>query len=261
MNTKKSSTESISIVSVCFNQSAYLNKFFKSFLNVYGCVPYPLYILDNASQDQSYEHLIHWKNILKRNVNIFRNRENIGFAKANNQLVRLTQSKIIVLLNPDVEFRSDFIKPCANKANLMDALIAPQLCDTKYGHYIHYAPFPDDPTALIKELAYRFLPYFSTIKVDWLQGACWFLPRKIFDEINGFDESYFVYTEDLEFCRNLKDKFVPRILMNTQKVFHPRTRMSTEKQRIIDQNLVHYFRNRDQSLWKLRNSLRQFFSI
>ena len=63
-------------------------------------VPYPLYILDNASQDHSYERLIHWKNILKRNVNIFRNRENIGFAKANNQLVRLTQSKIIVLLNP-----------------------------------------------------------------------------------------------------------------------------------------------------------------
>ena len=259
-NTKKSSIKSINIVSVCFNQSEYIDNFFKSFLQVYGGMPYPILIADNSSQDNSYERLNYWKNIIGENVSLFKNKENIGFAKANNQLISLCKSEIIVLLNLDIQFNTDFIDPCAKKAKLMNALVAPQLSDIDQGHYIHYAPFPDDPFLLIKELFYLYLPYFNIVEVDWLQGACWILPYKIFTEINGFDENYFVYTEDMEFCRNLKDKHTPRLLMNTQKVFHPRTRMSKEKQNIIDQNMIYYFRNRDQSPWNIRNSLRQFFS-
>ena len=224
-------------------------------------MPYPIFIADNASQDNSYKRLTYWQKKLGKNVALFKNEENIGFAKANNNLVKLSESDLIVFINPDVQFNTDFINPCAKKADLINALVAPQLCDIKCGHYVHYAPFPDDPIGLIKELGYKFFPFFKSVEVGWLQGACWFLPRKIFNEINGFDEEYFVYTEDLEFCRNLKDKYVPRVLLNTQKIFHPRTRLSQEKQNIIDQNMIYYFRNRDQSSWRLRNCLRQLFSV
>ncbi len=259
--TKKSFIESISLISVCFNQVDYLDDFFNSFLQVYGEMPYPILIADNASQDDSYKRLKYWKNILGDNVRLIRNTENVGFAKANNQLAKICESDLLVFLNPDVTFNTDFINPCAQTSKLFQALIAPKLCDAIHGHYKHYAPFPDDPMGLLKEIGYLFLPYFETISVDWLQGACWFLPRTVFNEINGFDESYFLYTEDLEFCRNLKDKGIPRFLMNTQRVYHPRTRVSQEKQKIIDQNLEYYFRNRDQSPWLLRNFLRQVFSI
>ena len=259
-NTKKNSIETISLISVCFNHVEHIDNFFTSFLRVYGGIPYPMLIADNASQDKTFERLEYWKNIVGKNLTLFKNEENIGFAKANNRLIDLCNSDIVVLINPDVQFGHDFINPCARKASLMNALVAPQLCDIKHGHYVHYAPFPDDPIGLIKEVIYQFLRYFKTVKVDWLQGACWFIPRKIFNEMNGFDESYFIYTEDLEFCRNLKDNYIPRILMNSQKIFHPRTRVSKEKQDVINQNMIYYFRNRDQSIWKLRNNLRQFFS-
>tara|TARA_Y100000589_G_scaffold188345_1_gene178260 strand:- start:1982 stop:2776 length:795 start_codon:yes stop_codon:yes gene_type:complete len=260
-NTKKSFIESLTLISVCFNQFDYLDDFFNSFLEVYGEIPCQILIADNASQDGSYQKLMYWKNTLGDNVKIIKNTQNIGFAKANNQLVKTCQSDLLGLLNLDIKFNTDFINPCAKACKFHQALIAPKLCDLEYGHYRHYAPFPDDPMILVKEFGYLFLQYFEAVPVDWLQGACWFVPRKIFEEIEGFDEKYFIYTEDLEFCRNLKDKNISRILMNSQTIYHPRTRSSEEKQKIIDQNLVYYFRNRDQSPWLVRNFLRQLFSI
>ena len=41
-------------------------------------------------------------------------------------------------------------------------------------------------------------------RVDWLQGSCLLLPRPLFDEIGGFDERYFMYSEEVDLQRRLR---------------------------------------------------------
>src|SRR5690606_3764605 len=44
----------------------------------------------------------------------------------------------------------------------------------------------------------------ATADVDWLTGACIMVPRKVYEDIGGMDEAYFMYSEELDWCRRIK---------------------------------------------------------
>lgn len=257
---KKSINKRLDIITVCYNHSDFLDDFFSSFLAVYGELPCNVWVADNASQDDSLSRLLHWQNLLGKSLKLIVNKENIGFAKANNKLARLGNNEYLLFLNPDVKFSYDFISPCIDLAATREALIAPRLIDPIYGHFRHYALFPDRLLSVFPQYWYGLKSFFDTIEVDWLQGACWILPRKIFEEVGGFNEHYFVFTEDLEFCSVLHDLGVARLLANTQFVNHPRTRMNQAKQDLIRDNMKYYFRNRDDTIWMFHQHIRESIS-
>lgn len=227
---------------------------------MFGDLPCEVWIADNSSVDDSVKILKHWQITFGEKLKIIENKENLGFAKANNDLINLSETDYLLLLNPDTSFDYDFLTPCLNLVQKHQALVAPQLIDCKYGHFKHYALFPDRKLSFFLEHSYKFKTYSDIAHVDWLQGACWFLPRKIFNKVGGFDEHYFLFTEDLEFCRVLHDLHIPRLLINSHYVYHPRTRMNSTKRKIIDENLKYYFRNRNSGPWKLRQLIKRYFS-
>jgi GT2 family glycosyltransferase len=58
----------------------------------------------------------------------------------------------------------------------------------------------------------------SSAEVDWVMAAAMLVRRKAFDEVNGFDERYFLYWEDADLCRRLRDRewktrYVPRAIV------------------------------------------------
>ena len=45
-------------------------------------------------------------------------------------------------------------------------------------------------------------------EVDWLTGSFILMPRIVFEEINGFDQDYFLYVEDVDLCKRIRKKII-----------------------------------------------------
>jgi GT2 family glycosyltransferase len=60
----------------------------------------------------------------------------------------------------------------------------------------------------------------AAVEVDWLSGACLMTRRDIFDAIGGFDESFFLYWEDADYCRRVAAAGFRRVYVQTDPVRH-----------------------------------------
>ncbi len=57
-------------------------------------------------------------------------------------------------------------------------------------------------------------------EVDWLMGACLMLPRHVVEAVGGMDEAYFMYSEELDYCRRIKDAGYPILYLPTAQIVH-----------------------------------------
>ena len=56
--------------------------------------------------------------------------------------------------------------------------------------------------------------------VDWVSGMFMIIKSKTFEKIKGFDEKFFMYYEDVDLCRRIKNRSREILRINTEKVFH-----------------------------------------
>ena len=57
-------------------------------------------------------------------------------------------------------------------------------------------------------------------EIDWLCGSFLMLSKKVYQEINGFDEDYFMYVEDVDFCKKISDKGYKRVFTPIYSYIH-----------------------------------------
>lgn len=180
---------------------------------------YIITVVDNASTDASYEMLVNNFSF----VNIVRNSENVGFARANNIAIKLVNEEYVCLLNSDTivsrgcfESMLSFMNQNPHVVACAPALRLPSgRLQTGAGGY--------EPTVqtvfnyfffLSKIFPVRFRGMFfdqktfvdkaSPVKVDWLSGACLLVRTSVIDRAGMLDESKFMYSEDVEWCRRLR---------------------------------------------------------
>jgi len=175
-------------------------------------------VVDNASQDGSVDALAP----LFPKVIWLRNRENVGFTKANNQALAISRGRFVAFLNPDtVVAPATFTTMVAELAEQPDAgAIGPRLL------YIDGTPqpsrrrFPTLLTALLESTPLQTLwpdhrvlrryyladrPDDQPQEVDWLVGACFVARRETLEQIGGFDEQFFMYSEELDWCKRAQE--------------------------------------------------------
>lgn len=171
-------------------------------------------VIDNNSSDGSALFL----NNLNR-VTLISNKENAGFAKACNQGFKLCTSKYILLLNPDAVLLNDTLKEgvefLENKKDV--DIMGCQLIDDK-GHVSpSCSRFPTplhiffDASGLSKIAPGIFTP--ATVMTDWdhaesrfvdqVMGAFMLIRNDVFKKLGYFDERFFVYYEEVDFCKRL----------------------------------------------------------
>jgi GT2 family glycosyltransferase len=156
-------------------------------------------------------------------VRLLRVPANEGFAAGVNRGARGARTPFLLLLNPDSLVDPGLVdRLCAWMDDKPDVgVVGPRLLNTDGSVQGSARRFPDFTTALAgrsswltkvlprNPLSRRNLPAAEAVPghpmdVDWISGACMLIRRSAFEQVAGMDEGFFLYWEDADFCRRLK---------------------------------------------------------
>lgn len=227
----------LSIVIVNFRTYPFLSRCLDSIYA--GKLPknaYEILVVDNNSQDDSARRI--QKNYKK--VRLLINRKNEGFAKANNRAIKKSQGEYVLTLNPDTildkNTLSEMVRFMEKDQNIAVATCKVQLPGGELDDASHRG-FPTPWNALCQFTGVSALFPHSTFlngyhlgydhmekvhEIDSCAGAFMMIRREAGEQINWFDEDYFWYGEDLDFCYRVKQKgwkimFVPDVQITHYK--------------------------------------------
>ena len=187
-----------------------------------------IYVADNASTDDS----IAFVSTNHPSIKIIKNTENGGFAKGYNDALEHVEADVFCLLNSDVEVTENWLEPIIDAfSSIKDAaIIQPKILDLLKKDHFEYAGAGG---GFIDQLGYPFCRgrIFQTLERDngqyndikeifWATGACMFVKKNVFNELNGFDADYFAHQEEVDFCWRAKNHGYKIIYVGTSKVFH-----------------------------------------
>jgi N-acetylglucosaminyl-diphospho-decaprenol L-rhamnosyltransferase len=170
-------------------------------------------VVDNASTDGSADAL----ETSALPFSVIRNQENKGFAYACNQGAKACNSEYILFLNPDLRLLpGSLVKALPffeEQGHENIGILGIQLKDGNGVVQRNVARFPTPGSLFSQMLGLdrlwpgRFPSHFLTgwdhghdREVDQVQGAFFLVRRKVFEQLNGFDERFFMYFEDLDFA-------------------------------------------------------------
>ena len=203
----------LSIVILNYNVRYFLELCLKSVQAATRNLDAEVIVVDNNSQDDSclmVEQLF-------PEVLLIQNKENFGFSKGNNIGVAKTKGEYICILNPDTVVAEDSFTKLLDFAEKQRNLgmVSCRLIDGK-GSFLPESKrnVPVVKVAFQKMLGNsssyyaNHLKEFETGKIDILVGAFMLMKRDVYDEVNGFDEDYFMYGEDIDLSyKVLKAKY------------------------------------------------------
>lgn len=203
----------VDIVIVNWNSGFQLLECVKSIFMFGENLVHKITVVDNGSTDNSL--------CAVEGVEIIRSEVNLGFAKACNIGAVQSSAKYILFLNPDARLMDGALeKVCAfmdSESASSVGICGVRLLDEKGSVQRHCARFPTWRTWVSHSLGLsalfpsRFSAHFmrefdhlSNRKVDHVIGAFFFVRNEIFKNLDGFDERYYVYLEDLDFSLRAK---------------------------------------------------------
>jgi O-antigen biosynthesis protein len=202
----------LSVIIVNYNVRSFLEQCLHSVLKGMENTEGEIIVIDNNSFDGSDSMV---RNTFPQ-VNLIVNKENIGFAKANNIGIKASKGEFILILNPDTIIEENTLRQCLKfmEEHPKAGALGPKMIDGR-GNFLPESKrgLPTPSTAFFKisglnrlfpqsPVFNRYylghLPLNSTTKVDVLTGAFLFVRREVLDKTGLFDECFFMYGEDVD---------------------------------------------------------------
>ena len=202
----------LSVVLITYNLREVVAHALRSVLQQTQSVDYELIVIDNASQDGTPGAVASEF----PEAELVENSENIGFARAVNQAVRMAQGDYIVLLNSDCFLRNDAFGQMAAylDSHYEVGIVGAKLLNeslTVQPSCRRFVSWQNELLAFLP-LLYKLplqcfhrdlLPALTAtepLPADYVSGACFMFRRRTFEQMGGFDERFFMYSEEEDFC-------------------------------------------------------------
>jgi len=208
----------LSVIIVNWNAARYLPAALDSLFAAQGDLTMEVLLVDNASTDASVS-LVRER---YPQVQIKVNDANTGFAAANNQGLAWAQGRFILLLNPDTEMPPTTLRRLVDylETHPQVGVVGPRLQGKGGKIQGGAAGYDPSPSTIFNfsTFLYRLLPkrckglwlprsmyrQSEPIPVDWVSGACMMVRRQAYEAVGPLDERYFMYSEDVEWCRRIR---------------------------------------------------------
>ncbi|KKU18629.1 MAG: Glycosyl transferase family 2 [Candidatus Pacebacteria bacterium GW2011_GWB1_47_8] len=218
------------------------------------------FVVDNNSQDGSVTAVKQYLQKAKVHHTVIANKDNRGFGAANNQGIKKSRGKYLILLNSDTITQPGAFKTLVetfekrpideHTAHLSSyhrqktdrlGIIAPILLNTDLSLQAQGGNFPSLLALTVHLLFLDDLPVIGPLlpstqhtgrnvklhltetkltPIDWLGGTAMMIRREVIDEIGLFDENIFMYGEDIEYCFRARNHHWDIAIQPKAKIVH-----------------------------------------
>lgn len=238
----------VSIIIINYNTFEYTLQCVKSVLEKTLDVSFEIIIVDNASKYFDEDAF----NFVSSGLQIIRNETNVGFAKANNIGIKASSGKVILLLNNDTLLINDAISLSYKKLLSRDetGVIGCKLLNADFSWQRSFFSFPTISDLLKRLFREKPIPVdFEQVQtVDWVSGAFFMFKRRDLARLKdfGLNEDYFMYCEDIKWCRDFRRLNLDTLYFPEGEVVHYQGKSYSaddafsKKTRFYFPNLRHY---------------------
>ena len=214
----------IAVVILNWNGIELLKKFIPNTLN--NSKDANIYVIDNYSNDDSVE-------FLKNNypdIKVIELDNNYGFAEGYNLGLREVNEEIYCLLNSDIKVTKNWLEPIVKAFNDPNiSIVQPLILDYNNKDKFEYAGaaggfidrygYPFCRGRIINSIENNTNQYKDS-NIFWASGACLFVRRRIFNDLNGFDKDFFAHQEEIDFCWRAYNLNYNCRAITSSEVFH-----------------------------------------
>jgi GT2 family glycosyltransferase len=203
----------VSVIIVSYNVKEYLDHAIDSLIRT-SEDSLEIVVVDNNSFDGTVAHIMN----LYPDVIVIDNEDNVGFGKAVNQASKVAHGDYYLILNPDTVVQENTISTFVNylEKNKNVGMVGPKILNSDGTlQAACKRSFPTLRVAIPKLLGFdklfpksewagkynlTYLDPDQTCAVDAISGSCMFIRKELFYELDGFDEQFFMFGEDLDIC-------------------------------------------------------------
>jgi hypothetical protein len=228
----------LSVIIVSYNTREFLKKCLASIISsVSNQLKYEVIVVDNASTDGSAEAIGNFQFPIS-NFQFIENKKNLGFSRANNIGVKQVKGRYLLFLNPDtivypntLQTMVDFMDKHKDAGAATCKVVLPngEIDDashrgfpTPWNAFCHFFGLSKlfSHSKLFSGYSLGWMDLSKTHEIDALAGAFMLVRRKAGEEAGWWDEDYFFYGEDIDFCYMLKEKGWKIYYVPTVSVLH-----------------------------------------
>ena len=239
----------LSIIIVNYHHSDMLDNCLESVYRTIEKTQFEVILVDNSSKDDGLE------SILKRytKIQFINNSKNVGFARANNQGAKIASGEFLLFINPDTIMIEDAVEAMLGyiRSDSSIGILGPKVLNPDQTTQFSCRKFPTVWSGLFNRYSlmtrlfpnnryskdYLMLDYDhnSICSVDWVSGCCMMMSESTLKKTGGFDENYFLFIEDVDLCRVIKEQGLRVVYFPNAKIFH---KISSSNARATPQMII-----------------------
>ena len=267
----------LSIIIVNWKSIKYLKKCINSIYKYLNIIDYEIIVADNNSGDD-FSQINSDRRLLVLQLD-----KNYGFAKANNIAFKKSKGDTILFLNPDTEFIDSSIinsykhinehqdigvlgckilnpdKTVQQSVNTFPTLFSHILILLKLHRVLK------NNKALNRYYMKNF-DYSKGHEVDQVMGSFFMTKREVFENMNNFDENYFTWYEEVDFCKKVKNAGYKVVYFPYTQIIHYysqsfKKELRVKKQLILTNSMRYYFKKNSGIISYLLISLFSILSL